>query len=283
VVLPEDASQKDIYELELDLQMAKDTKAEYNWVDELLHIRYGIEALGEKEKTVAKKMRNTPQEIQHKRNMLHLVDLYLTWLGKKGGYHLVEGDEQVFIELEKYIKKTKNLDRQKDVRNKVFAILKNPPKEGRLYDHVRQLFKNYDTVRSIIDKKLKTNPTSENKQRERKINVKLTGQDKSMNPLGALAGKTSATKSNSATAFENPKDASENVESLIDAIKDAAAETKEKKNREATYDAVSDAQRKLQGVIIDSKTAKIESIVMKLKEIIEISNDMLKKIKKIGK
>jgi hypothetical protein len=45
VVLPRDATSAEIYETELELQMGQDTKAAYNWVDELVHIRYGSETL----------------------------------------------------------------------------------------------------------------------------------------------------------------------------------------------------------------------------------------------
>ena len=101
VVLPEDSNPKDLYELELDLQMARDTKAEYNWVDVLLHIRYGIEDLKEEKSNLTKKMRLGKKEIESKISMLFLVDLYLDWLNKPKQYHIVGAvDEQAFKELE---------------------------------------------------------------------------------------------------------------------------------------------------------------------------------------
>jgi len=43
VVLPEDTSPKDIYELEQRLQISEDFKEDYHWINELRNIRRGIE------------------------------------------------------------------------------------------------------------------------------------------------------------------------------------------------------------------------------------------------
>ncbi len=40
VVLPSDAQSNEIYETEIELQMQRETKAPYNWIDQALHIEY---------------------------------------------------------------------------------------------------------------------------------------------------------------------------------------------------------------------------------------------------
>ena len=103
VVLPADAEAQDIYETELELQMARETKARYTWIDQALHVRYGIDALGESVDAVAARMRMGPDEITDLLGRLDLVDVYLDWLGHPGAYHRVGRDrtldEQSFIEL----------------------------------------------------------------------------------------------------------------------------------------------------------------------------------------
>ena len=223
VVLPKDAIPRDLYELELDLQMARETKAEYNWVDELLHIRYGIDKLGEDESVVAKKMRISNHEIKSKIGMLHLVRFYLDWRGKLDQYYMVgDKDEQVFIDLEKFTRKLKDPERQKIAREQVFAILKNPPPEGRLYGHVKNLFKNFDT----IQKKISANVSDTIEVAERKEgDTPDSGPESIDDPMRALAETKDTSEEETvlrrvSPIFNTPDSAEENVQQLVEIIQD---------------------------------------------------------------
>lgn len=103
VVLPDDADAIDLYETELELQMARETKADYSWIDEALHVRYGIDFLGESIEKIAKRMRMSKDDINELLGRLELVDVYLEWLGHPAAYHRVGGDqtldEQSFREI----------------------------------------------------------------------------------------------------------------------------------------------------------------------------------------
>jgi hypothetical protein len=104
VVLPVDATASEVYETELELQMARQTKAEYNWIDEALHIDWGVRELGEPIDAIARRMNQKDKDIQDLLGRLALVDLYLEWLGAPGKYHRVSADrssaaEQAFLEL----------------------------------------------------------------------------------------------------------------------------------------------------------------------------------------
>jgi hypothetical protein len=93
VRLPQAATDQEIYETELELQMSRETKAEYNWIDEALHVRYGVNKLYERGRdalvAVAKRMNLDEKEIRGILNLLDLVDLYLAWRGDPQKYHLV--------------------------------------------------------------------------------------------------------------------------------------------------------------------------------------------------
>jgi hypothetical protein len=284
VVLPESADPKDLFELEIDLQMARETKADYNWVDELLHLREGIEnkKIKENEKILASKMKITPQQLKSKLDMLRLVDFYLAWLGKPGKYFLFgEKDEQVFIELEKFSRKLKTPEQQKLVREIVFSILKNPPTEGRLYRHVSTLFKNYGEVLKNFEKKLNKPKLELREKKEIKRPSEVSND-----PLKELAGKDEKDQKKKMAIelspfFSNPELGKKNIELLIESSEDAEANLKDRKDRSASYDRVSDAQRQLQGVIIESSTMDMEGIENKLKEIIFISNELIKEIGRV--
>jgi len=103
VVLPDDADVVDLYETELELQMARETKADYSWIDEALHVRYGIDELDEPIEKIAKRMRMSKDDVNELLGRIELVDQYLDWLGHPNGYHLVGRDqtldEQSFREI----------------------------------------------------------------------------------------------------------------------------------------------------------------------------------------
>lgn len=282
VVLPKDAIPRDLYELELDLQMARETKAKYDWVDELLHIRHGIDDLGEDESVVAKKMGTNKQEIKHKLGMLYLVDFYLEWLGKPNQHYLVGGDKdkQVFIELEKFTKKTKDMERQKIAREEAFTILKNPPSEGRLYGHVKDLFKNFDA----IQKKISDNVSDTIEVAERKEgDTPDSGPESIDDPMRALAETKDTSEEETvlqrvSPIFNTPDSAEEHVQHLVEIIQDVDAGEREKSDRNAAFKAIREAQRKLQGVTIDSTTLEIDAICANLQEIIRKANELIRRI-----
>lgn len=144
VVLPEDARSSDLYETELDLQMARDTKAEYNWIDEALHVRWGIRELAEAPTAIARRMRISEQGVNEILGRLSLVDLYLDWLDSPGKYHKVPADErsatqQSFTDL--YQRERRQRFRalpelqQRAVRTACFAVIK----QGGGYIDVRRV------------------------------------------------------------------------------------------------------------------------------------------------
>jgi hypothetical protein len=111
VVLPEDALSDEIFDTELELQMARDTKSEYNWIDELLHVRYGNKVLKESIDRIAKRIRKSKEELRVSLEVLTFVDEYLAWAGQAGQYHKVPDDmEQAFGDLVSRMK-ARNVDR----------------------------------------------------------------------------------------------------------------------------------------------------------------------------
>ena len=89
VVLPADAQSHEIYETEIELQMQRETKAPYNWIDQALHIEYGLKELNEPVATVARRMRKSEADINNEITKLHVVRGYLAWAGNEGKYHKV--------------------------------------------------------------------------------------------------------------------------------------------------------------------------------------------------
>ncbi len=128
VVLPETAQDQEIYELELALQMAPETKAGYNWVDELLHIRFGIDRFHESEDQLMRRMHVTVDELRFKLRVLSLVDEYLEWKGATNRYDLVGGlgveDEAQKIAFEELQKRLDSEDAAR-LEDDVIVLYKN--------------------------------------------------------------------------------------------------------------------------------------------------------------
>lgn len=146
VVLPEDADAPEIYETEVELQMAAETKAPYNWIDEALHIRYGIEQLGEDAENVAERMRMDVAAVNDTIAQLSVVDMYLDWLGQPGKYHLIPVERggatrQAFHDLTErlYTQTIQRMPRleQRTIREACFSAIVS----GGGYNDVRRIVK----------------------------------------------------------------------------------------------------------------------------------------------
>ena len=282
VILPEDTSVKEIYELEQELQMSKDFKEDYHWINELSNIERGIrdKRFGYSEEEMAKRLRMTKQVIQSKLRMKELIDQFLIWRRREGEYDYPNLDEaeEIFRQLEKGVKKyAQNPFMAGELKNAVFNLIEEKPSEGRLYGHVTSLIRDFEDVYSRTRPQLTLQPpaialvesedggvTNESILDELLIDGIDTEQASDWNPVFA--------ESDAAPSV---------VPMLVEAIEDVRAEKRERKNAEAVYDAVSKALRELQSISIDAETTKVESIVSKLEQIIDISVNLQHQIETI--
>jgi len=273
VVLPEDATPKDIYLLEQQLQISQDFKEDYHWINELRNIKRGKEdsKLELSEKELASNLREDLKDIRVKLRMLSLVDSFLFWKNIPGEYDYPKLDkaEEIFRQLEKGIKKySKDPEKMEALQKAVFNLLEERPTEIRLYKHVGDLIKNFEHVLNKVNEPntfevTSNQPNESNVHEGDNLFDDLFEKDKKINP----------------TIFENPDNASETTSCLIEIIADINAENREKKDAEAVYESVSSALRELQGLTIDNDTSKLGSIKNKLEQIISSSQRLLDELK----
>ncbi|WP_343604334.1 hypothetical protein [Fluviicola sp.] len=267
VVLPDDATPRDIYELEQELQISQDFREPYHWINELRNIRRGIEdkRYDFKEAEMAKRLRIDSRELKSKLRMLDLIDSFLSWKGFDNQYDYIKLDdtEQIFIQLEKAGKRYKDPEVFRELRNAVFTLIEERPSKGRLYGYVSDLIKHFDL---IYDKMQKDFIESSSEQ------IYESNKPTSGNLLDSiLDGEVEGKKQ----FFNEHTKSPENSNQLIEKIADVKALLKEKSDSEAVYESVSVALRELQGLSIDDDTAKTESIKSKLEQIIAISSELL--------
>lgn len=274
VVLPKDADAKDIYALEQQLQIAQDFREDYHWINELKNIRRGKIDLKFSDKDLTNNLRlSDVSELKTKLRTLDLVDAFLLWkdIPKEYDYPKLDDTEQIFKELEKATKRCGKDDaRRKRLQNAVFTLIEDRPTTGRFYEYIKNLLKNFDKV---LEKATQSDGSTDNEQQ--------TYNPDPISDRGLLFELIDS--SSTPDIFDDPTNAAENAGKLIDAIEDVKAENKEKRDTEATYQGVSAALRELQGLIIDQDTAKITTVINKLKEIINISTQLLKDTEKLSK
>lgn len=266
-VLPEDTNPKDIYELEQELQLSQDFREPYHWINELRNIRKGMEDLrfGYSEGEMAKRLRIDVRELKAKIKMLDLIDSFLIWKNAIGQYDYakLEDTEQIFIQLEKAVKKYKDEKKQSEFRNAVFTLIEEKPSKGRLYGYVMDLIKNFD---QIYDKLTNSTPQTED----------LVIVDLNENSAGDILDEILIGEAEEKPSlFNNSENAPSIAAILVEKIADVKAENREKTDNESVYEAVSSSLRELQGLSIDNETAKKLSIKSKLEQIIKTSEELL--------
>lgn len=271
VVLPEDASPKDIYMLEQQLQISQDFREEYHWINELRNIRKGKEdsRLDFTEGELATNLRLELKDVRIMLRTLDQVDAFLLWKKIPGEYDYPKLDdaEEVFGQLEKATKKyAKDNNKRESLQNAVFSLIESRPPKGRLYGFVMDLIRTFD---QIYDIKQQTNIGSSN----------VTNNVKEGENTDLLDDLINDDSNPDDSLFEDPTEATANSTDLVEIIADIKADNKEKEDSEAVYESVSTALRELQGLSIDNDTSKIGSIKNKLEQIISTSQQLLEELK----
>lgn len=273
VVLPENFTKKEIYDLELDLQISQDFKEAYHWINELIDIEQGMKdrSIEENEDEIARRLHIDKERLNSKLRMKILVDKFLDWKGKSGeyDYEKLDESEQDFKELEKESRKSKFKNNPlllEQAQKAVFVLIDQKPAEGRSYAWIRDLFRHFEQVYENIKQKTELPKTKAKSPAKGGILDALAG-DESLEIVDVF------NDSDTVSVEKNSK-------LLQETIKDVKAENTEKRDMEAVYESVSEALRQLQGLVITDHTAKIESVHNKLEEILKLTSELLKQTKK---
>jgi len=103
-LLPPTATEKDIVEVEVRLQMKQRTELDYTWINECIAIRE-LRDSGRPMKELMALMNKKRVEIEDAINALTEADLYLTeWLGRSGDYEAIEDAKQLFSDIAENVK-----------------------------------------------------------------------------------------------------------------------------------------------------------------------------------
>jgi hypothetical protein len=280
-VLPEDATVKDIYELEQELQIAKDFKLDYHWINELKNIKKGMSdtRFQYSESEMAERLRISLNDVKLKIKMFDYVEAFLQWKGITGqfDYDKIDEAEQAFIELAKNHKKfEKSPKKLTEFRNAVFSMIEEKPTKGRLYNYITYLAKNFDSIynyltkdtdKKKVEKKAIKNGEDDKQSRGNELDEILDGLD----------------DDGIQDIFSDKNDAEDNsdkIQSAIGAIKNI---NKEKDDAELVFNSVSTALASLQGLEINNDCAKLDAIIKKLDEIERVTKELKKQVQNVNK
>jgi hypothetical protein len=283
VRLPEAATDQEIYETELELQMSRETKAQYNWIDEALHVRYGVKRLYEGKAhdalmSVAKRMNRGEADVQDILRRLDLIDMYLAWRGEPGKYHLVPETsgggsmEQAFKELEQRVVQ-KEYQRLSPEQRKLalyacFAVIES--QSG--YKDVRRVWsqvieaptKFMNRVRSALPKSVVERAESE-QPRERTASSTHAGG--LLDDLAKAEGEGPKPQAHAVALVSVPAVAAEVGKALKDTALDMEAEERDDQKHSEPREKIARALRDIEAVKLTKSTRHLELIAKDLDKI----------------
>ena len=149
LVLPHDATSDEIVDLEAELQIARDFKQEYSWVNEGLLIQELYDREGKKFDRVAARMHRKVSDVRDLYEKIQQVQQLVAM--SQGTWHLVDfiDNESAFDELSKYIRNKS--PREADDARSVYFLGTLAGVEYRTLRHLRRSDA-ADLVRSELDK-----------------------------------------------------------------------------------------------------------------------------------
>jgi hypothetical protein len=137
-VLPADASEQELSELETDIQIAQDLKLEYGWVSKALGLRRQLEDLHWTLDRASEHWKEPKQSLTALLSRLSLAEEYLRYLGRSRQYDEVEEDELAFQRLQQRQAARVGLDptRLETERLVMYALIANKTDiRDRLYNY----------------------------------------------------------------------------------------------------------------------------------------------------
>jgi hypothetical protein len=154
-VLPDDAVESDIIDIELSLQMTPETKLPYGWIEDALAIESLLATNRTKEQIMAR-MRMDEQQYYEKLGSLEEARLFLNdYMHEPEQFELVEDQQQLFHNGYKAIKNKKSPDDKECVRAILYNIADRPKDFGsRAYDFITPFEKNFEKVKASIQEEL---------------------------------------------------------------------------------------------------------------------------------
>lgn len=280
LVLPVEATKDDLYYIEQVLQVSKDFKQPYHWVNELISIDFGFSDRKKSAENLAKILRIKVQDVLSKRDQKILVDEFLDWKGipRAYNYKMLNDVEQVFGDLEKYLHKSKiNNSLKEQAKLAVFNLIEHRPPEGRLYTHVSGILRNFSEIHERLLKEQDVNLDPPGYTTEPTIEV--VPRDSIIESILEVGGEQSDTRVDEPIVMlADPSQSAVNTVSLITALDDIQAEKDEQNKNDSLLKGIDKALKTLSALRFTSNSTNLEEAQLKLRLIIKKSSALVEEI-----
>lgn len=287
VVLPPDAQSHEIYETEIELQMQRETKAPYSWIDQALHIEYGITDLKETPELVARRMRLTKADINRELGKLALVRQYLAWLGEDGKYHKIPSTaggqmEQAFEDMVQRLSgaamKRKREPERRLVREACFQAIKR--EAG--YKDIRNIIKHFSqNTTKIVQKLRERKPVHKAGGGQTKPTPKLHEADSKDDPLRALAKSAASSSSSGVEELIDVVNDPATAPTVLEIVEDLEAEEKESKRQQQPLQRIQHAISDLKQITLGEDANDVETIAKALARLADEVERLSKRVEKL--
>ena len=210
VILPP-ATEEEIDDLEAELQIHQDIKADYAWTARAFLYKWRKIEHNYTDEDIARRYELGKGEVREWIQMLEFADRYLESRDKPGQYEEVEADEYAFRQLYKNRSKLFKTEGQRNVFEQISYCLIDDPEGGRLYEKIPSTGKYFGKVVTKLREELKLQP----------LVVKSTDGDL----LGGLPDEVSDVL----VAVEDEKNSTKIREIVIEIVEGEIAREKEQK------------------------------------------------------
>ena len=293
VVLPADAESHEIYETEIELQMQRETKAPYNWIDQALHIEYGIQILREKLETVARRMRMTGTQVTNELEKLNLVRAYLAWLKEDGKYHKVptasggtmeQAFEDMAARLSGQTLRRKSEREKRLIRAACFAAIRNGAGYKEIRDTIKHFGQNAEKIsdrlkdQGLLNSTKKTHGADASSIGSRPVHPKSDGAE---DPLRALTKAAPPTPDASLDDLIEVMSDEDVAPAVLNVVQDLEAEEKESKRQQLPLTRIRRALADLESISLGGETDDLPEIAKVLHRLIKEAERLVSRIEKL--
>lgn len=157
VILPP-ATDEEIDDLEAELQIHQDIKADYSWTARAFLYKMRKIEHNYSDEDIARRYKLGKGEVRDWVQMLEFADRYLESRDKPGQYEVVEADEYAFRQLYKNRSKLFKTEGQRNVFEQISYCLIDDPEGGRLYEKIPSAGKFFDKIVASLRDELKLQP-----------------------------------------------------------------------------------------------------------------------------
>ncbi|HVU95302.1 MAG TPA: hypothetical protein VHE34_08765 [Puia sp.] len=254
MVLPQEATEDDMKEIEVRLQMTPETRLPYDWISECIAIK-DLTIRGKSFDLIGNLMRLDPPKVKEKLQMLNEIDLYLNeWKNRIGDYDSILDGEEIISQITRRLNRKEGLQ-QEIARRFGWILLDQRGKEGRVYD-LREVTGNLSNI--VINKILEEYSdliSSDSSNQDGELILEIP--DVAATPEQGMLSFLETTRNNEGLQQE-----------IVDKFKVVVEAQKTQKIGNAALLAIRDAHTKLEGV--DVTTADRGTIEPMLRQLASI-------------